>query len=72
MTVSPTPRERRKDGVSSLNDKTCKKYACAIQKCLAERNYKEHLCQSFIDDWNRCQEKDRAPRKVDSSTDATI
>jgi hypothetical protein len=71
MTVIPTSRERE-DGVSPLDDKTCKKHACAIQKCLAKRNYKEHLCQPFIDEWNRCREEARAPLKVDSSTDATI
>ncbi len=71
-TVMPTRNERKDDMLLSTDDKICKKYACAIQKCLAVRNYKEHLCQPYIDEWNRCQEEAKALRKVDSSTDATF
>jgi hypothetical protein len=72
MTIVVVGNERTEasDGASP-EEKSCKKKACAIQLCLAQRNYKEHLCQPYIDDWNRCLEETRAARKVHNAADTT-
>lgn len=49
--------------------KDCAKQACAIQWCLAKRGQKEHLCQSFIDDWKECTQRARAAAGMESSID---
>lgn len=50
-------------------ENACKKQACAIQWCLARRNYKENLCQAYIDEWNRCLDESRAARMMAPAAD---
>ena len=52
--------------------KDCAKQACAIQWCLAKRGQKEHLCQSFIDDWRECTRRSRAAAGVETSIDLVV
>ena len=52
--------------------KDCAKQACAIQWCLAKRGQKEHLCQSFIDDWKECTQRARAAAGMESSVDGGV
>ena len=37
-----------------VEQKACKKEACAIQWCLARRNHQERYCQAFIQAWEDC------------------
>jgi hypothetical protein len=43
-----------------IEQKLCKKEACAIQWCLAKRNHKEEYCKDFIAAWRACCDRAKA------------
>lgn len=50
--MSP-PRNKPADD-SSAEEKACRPYACAIQKCLSANNYDEKRCKAAIAQWKQC------------------
>jgi hypothetical protein len=48
-----------------IEQKMCKKEACAIQWCLAKRNHKEEYCKDFIAAWRACCDRAKASETPD-------
>ena len=48
-----------------IEQKLCKKEACAIQWCLAKRNHKEEYCKDFIAAWKACCDRAKASETPD-------
>jgi hypothetical protein len=74
MTFVYTGKGRRQaqNDNASPEQKKCADQACAIQWCLAKRDYKEHLCTAYRKVWEDCCTKVRAAEaaKLDAVREA--
>ena len=58
---------RKPNRVISVEERVCKKQACALQHCFAKYNNSEAMCRKYFDAWEICAQQVRANNSSDES-----